>query len=209
MSACSMRCVLMVNGLVNTFGSSMVMSKSMCPKSAPAIAFGDAQRLGLRVPGAVEPSLVVEAGGRHHQRVSLPFPDRVSHLRRIGILRQIPSIEEDGAVRAVGRLVQDHHQRGRLDQPCEVEELMVWEADRHALRERTVLPRFAHAPQEERLGPRLNVGRLEILRDVVAVQGPAPFQMPERSGLPSAVRALAQRGWVCRRAVVECPASGS
>jgi hypothetical protein len=65
--------------------------------------------------------------------------------------------------------MQDHHQRRRLHQPRQVEELVIREADGHALGERTVFPRLPHALQEQFLGPGLDVAALDILGDVVAV----------------------------------------
>ena len=49
---------------------------------------------------------------------------------------------------------------------------MVRNADRQALRERAVHACVAHALDEERLGPRVNVFRLQVLRDVEAVRRP-------------------------------------
>src|SRR5262245_49983427 len=46
---------------------------------------------------------------------------------------------------------------------------MIRKADRHALGQRTVFPRLAHALEEQRFRPRLHVAGLEILRDVEAV----------------------------------------
>jgi hypothetical protein len=51
-----------------------------------------------------------------------------------------------------------------------LKKIMERDADREASSERTVLARIAHAPQEQLLGPVLNVLGLEILRDVDAIQ---------------------------------------
>ena len=114
-------------------------------------------------PLSLNPAVVTTSVSPSHSS------DRVAQPRRIGILRQIAAIGEHRPMRAVGRLVQDHHQRRRLDDPRQVEEVVERDADRQALRERAVFPRVAHALQEQRLGPRLDVLGLEILRDVEAV----------------------------------------
>ena len=173
-------------------------------------SFGNAKRFGLRMSGAVEPALVVETRGGDDECVSLPSPDRVPQPGRIGILRKIATIGEHGSMRTVGRLIQDHHQRRRLDDPGQVEEIVERNADGQASRERAVLPGITHTLQEQRLGPGLNVFGLEILGDVEAIE--RARASPDAGEVRLAVRCPRRgRGEVraCRRADAEFPAWGS
>ena len=68
---------------------------------AAAETLGQTERLGLWMSGAVEPTLVVEPGGRDDQRVAFPSSDRVAEPRRVRVLRQIAAVGEDGARRHV------------------------------------------------------------------------------------------------------------
>ena len=160
-------------------------------------------------PALSSHALVVEPGGRDHQRVPFPSPDRVPQPGGIGILRKIAAVGEHGAMRAVGRLVQHHDQRRSLDDPGQVEEIVERDADGQASREGTVLPGIPHALQEQRLGPGLNVLGLEILSDVEAVDraGASPDAGQIRLAV-GAFEARARTGWACRRAGAGIPGVG-
>src|ERR1700680_3881061 len=41
---------------------------------------------------SVDPGFVVESDGVHHERVSFPLADRISHVSRRQIFRMIPSV---------------------------------------------------------------------------------------------------------------------
>ena len=147
----------------------MVISKSMWPKSrrrrrsvtrrdsvcgCPALS---------SQPLSLNPAVVTTSVSPSHRPTE--YPSQVG-LGSLG--RSRPSVN---TVRCglLGDSIQHHDQRRRLDDPGQVEEIVERDADGQASRERTVLPGIAHALQEQRLGPRLNVLGLEILRDVEAV----------------------------------------
>ena len=69
---------------------------------------------------------------------------------------------------------------------------VIRQAYRHALRQRAVLPRLAHALQEQRLRPRLHVLCLEILRDVEAIHRAGAT--PDAGEIGRAVRCPRRRG---------------
>src|SRR5215470_6492966 len=75
-------------------------------------AFDDVQHFRVRMTDVVEPRLIVEPHRVHHQIISLPVADRVSHPIRIRILGVPAPIEKDlpmaGCV-----ILEDHHQEGR------------------------------------------------------------------------------------------------
>ena len=158
-----------VNGLAKVFGSSKVISSSMWPKSRRRNRSVIRRRLGLRMPADVEPPQVVETGGIDDQRVLFPVSDRVAQPRGIRILRKLPAIGEDGSVRTVRRLMEDHDQSRGLDNPGHAAEIEERDADRQAARQRAVLPEVLDPLQAQGLGPGLNVLRLQGLGDVVVV----------------------------------------
>jgi len=53
------------------------------------------EEFGLRVAAIVEPTLIIEAGGIYHQRVSVPLADRVTQIRGLRRLGQWTAVEED------------------------------------------------------------------------------------------------------------------
>ena len=158
-----------VNGRANAFGSSKVTSSSRCPKSRRRKALGEPQGFGLRVPSDVEPSPVVEPGGRHHERVLLPAAHRIPQPRRVHLLRQAPAVGEDCPVRAVRRLIEHDDEPRRLDDAGQAAKIQEGHADGHAVRERAVLPEVLHPLQADGFRPGLDVAGLQLLGDVVVV----------------------------------------
>src|ERR1700678_2388885 len=47
--------------------------------SAARVAFYNVQSVAMRVPGRIQPGLVVEISNIHHQRVSFPMANRSAH----------------------------------------------------------------------------------------------------------------------------------
>src|SRR5207245_4599200 len=126
-------------------------------------AFSNPKGLRLRMPANVEPPAVVEACGLDHQCVLFPVPNRVPQPGGIGILRKLPAIGEDGSMRTVGRLIEDHDQTGGLHDPGETAEIEERDADRQTARERAVLPEVLYALQAQSSCPGLNVLWLQVL----------------------------------------------
>ena len=103
---------LMVKGLVYIWGSSKVDFDIHVSEVAAVVAFHDAQGFAVRVADHIEPGLVVEAGGFHHQGVALPFADGVAEPGRLrNFLGKRAAVGVDLAMRAVG-FVQDDDQPG-------------------------------------------------------------------------------------------------
>ena len=63
------------------------------------------------ISAGIQPEIVAETGGLHHQRVTIPFTGRVAVPGRSGILGERPSVGEDLAVLHVA-LGQDEHAAG-------------------------------------------------------------------------------------------------
>src|SRR5215470_17885740 len=69
----------------------------------------------MRMTYSIKPGPVIEPGRLDHERVALPMADRISQPTRIRIFRQLPSIHIDLAVAPGAALIEQSHDRGRLD----------------------------------------------------------------------------------------------
>src|SRR5262252_9972148 len=107
-----------------------------------------------------EPGPIVVPVTLHHQRVSVPAAYRISHPARVGIVLQGAAIRVDHAVSEI--IVQYHDHRGTLEESLHTatrdvvrtvrQTLVMWVVDAEVLR----------ALLKQNLGPRLNVGGLEV-----------------------------------------------
>jgi hypothetical protein len=73
------------------------------------------QGFAMRMSESIQPAPVIESRRIDHQRIAIPFADRVAHPRRLGIHRELASIRIDLAEHVV-HLVQDRdHSRSLND----------------------------------------------------------------------------------------------
>ena len=61
----------------------------------PRKPFGHVQLFAMLVPGGIQPGAVVKAQGVDHERIAFPLPNRISEVRRIGVLRLLAAIQPD------------------------------------------------------------------------------------------------------------------
>src|ERR1700674_5128060 len=91
------------------------------PEIPAAVALGDLRRLGLRMPVHIQPAAIIQARGFDHERVSVPVPHRVAHVRGLRDGRQRAPVQEDLA-EVVIRLVQDRDHLRHLDDSARLTE---------------------------------------------------------------------------------------
>ena len=110
------------------------------PEVAAVETLGDAEGLRVRVPDKIQPRSVIESSRGHHQRIPLPAPNRITQPGGIHLLGQSSAIGEDGSRDiAVGiTFIDNHHQRGRLNDPGHARKVVVGRRVRQAVRARTV-----------------------------------------------------------------------
>src|SRR5207244_6844083 len=58
---------------------------------------GDVEPIRMRMPGTIEPGLVVESHGVDHERVAIPMADGIAHISRREIWRMLAAIGVDMA----------------------------------------------------------------------------------------------------------------
>src|SRR5262249_1611520 len=119
---------------------------------APVKAFGNPERLGLRMSRAVQPAEVIKTSGRDDESVTFPSPDGISEPARIGIVGKIAPVSKHCSMRAVRRLVHNHGQTRRLNNPGEVKKIVEWNTDGLASCEGAILPVITHPLQKQRFG---------------------------------------------------------
>jgi len=83
----------------------------------PTEALGDAQVLGMRVSGFVEPAKIVEPRALHNERIVLPMPDRIAVPGRVWILGKLAPIQKDLPEAATFEKQRDH--AGGLHDPVQ------------------------------------------------------------------------------------------
>src|SRR5438046_2342863 len=86
------------------------------PEIRPPVAFRDAQFFTVRHALAVQPRLVVEANRVHDERVAVPLRNRISHPKRLEILRMAASIQKQLAIAMNVSLIQNHDELWSLNE---------------------------------------------------------------------------------------------
>ena len=99
-----------VHGFIYAFGSSIVISTFMRPKSGPPEPLDDVQGVAVRVARIIEPGLLVIADRIDDQRIALPSADGVSEPGGLRIARQRATVGGDLPERVIA-LEQHHDQR--------------------------------------------------------------------------------------------------
>src|SRR5579862_4510395 len=97
------------------------------------------------------------------------MPDRVSQPRGSHLPGKFPAIREDGSMGAVWGFINDHDHSRRLHNPGQTAEIEERDADRPALRQRTILAEVLDPLLTHGFGPGRNAPRREVLGDVVIV----------------------------------------
>src|SRR5262249_4411679 len=129
----------------------------------------------------------------------------------VGIFRKITAVRKNRSMGAVWRLIQDHDQTRRLNNPREVEKIVEGDTDGLASCEWAVLPVIAHPLQKKFFGPRLNVLGIEVLRNVEPIKrsGASPdsrevrFAVRRARGGRCKVRLAVRQARSARRRVVQ------
>src|SRR2546426_2490705 len=107
-----------------------------------------------------EPGPVVVSVALHHQRVSFPVANRISHPARVGIRLQGAAVHVDLAVSEI--FLQDDDHRGSLKDSLETLPGTVVRTVGQTLVTRVIDAEVLSALLKQRLHPRLNVGGLEV-----------------------------------------------
>src|SRR5580658_5868204 len=77
-------------------------------------AFGHVQSFAMWIAELIQPGLVVETDGIHHQRVAFPFTNRVTQPTGIWVLGKLAAVGEDLAIE-VECLIKDDDQSRSLE----------------------------------------------------------------------------------------------
>ena len=103
---------LMVKGFVNILEDVEGHFDIHVPEVAAVEAFDDAHGFAMGMAHQIEPGLVVEPGGFHHERVPLPFPNGVAEPGGLcHFLGKLATIGVDLAIHAID-FVHDDEQAG-------------------------------------------------------------------------------------------------
>src|SRR5437660_666509 len=139
---------------------------------AAAVAFGRAQAFSVRMAIVIEPRAIVESEALHHQRVSIPTPNRISHPTWIGGRFQRAAVEEDLAIREIG--IENDDEPGGLDdfhhlRAGDVGGGGVARPQRHALHVHVILAEIFSALIDQRPRPRLSLLGLQVRGNVARI----------------------------------------